>query len=95
MKTAPHIAVAAALALAFLSACGSRVTPESFSRVRTGMTEPEVIEILGRPTSAESGTFLGMTGTQYVYENRNDRCVVIFFEDKVIAKNATFGAKKQ
>jgi hypothetical protein len=88
-------AAAIAIALAGLAACGSKITPETFARVESGMTESRVVDIMGRPTSAESGSFLGMTGTQYVYERGKDRCVIMFFDGKVIAKNATFGAAPQ
>lgn len=87
--------IAAAIALAALAACGSKVSPENFARIETGMTEVQVVEILGRPSAAESGSFLGMTGTQYVYETARDRCTVVFFDGKVIGKNATFGGKKK
>jgi len=51
----------AVLAIA-LAAC-SRVTQENFSRVQEGMTEQEVIAILGEPTESNSVTVLGVSGT--------------------------------
>ena len=53
------IAFAAALALA---AC-SKVTQENFAKIRDGMSEKEVHEILGSPTESSTTSVLGISGT--------------------------------
>jgi hypothetical protein len=58
MKTA---LVAFAVAL-LVSAC-SKVTQENFAKVKEGMSEKEVHEILGSPTESSTKTILGISGT--------------------------------
>jgi hypothetical protein len=53
------IAFAAALAL---SAC-SKVTQDNFAKVREGMSEKEVHQILGSPTESSTTSVLGISGT--------------------------------
>jgi hypothetical protein len=52
-----------ALTAALLIAGCSRVTQENFLKVRDGMTEEEVIALLGRPTESNSVNLLGVSGT--------------------------------
>lgn len=87
--------VAAAAALAILAACGARLTPERFNRVQDGMSQQEVIGILGQPTRIESGGFplLNITGTQFIYEGRRSQCTIAFVNDKVVLRQATFSKR--
>ena len=52
----------ALLAAAVLAAC-SKVNQENFLKIREGMSEEEVISILGRPTESNSVNLLGNSGT--------------------------------
>ena len=49
-------------ALLLLAAC-SKVTQENFSKVKEGMSEKEVHEILGNPTESSTTSVLGISGT--------------------------------
>lgn len=73
-----------------LTACGSKLTPENFAKIQKEQSEEEVIRILGKPTKVESGSFLGVTGTTYLYQvKENDKekeARVSFVNGKVFAK---------
>lgn len=56
---APLLAVSAALLVA---AC-SKVNQENFLKIQEGMSEEEVIKLLGRPTESNSVNLLGISGT--------------------------------
>jgi len=45
-----------------LAAC-SKVNQENFLKIQDGMSEEEVISLLGRPTESNSMNFLGISGT--------------------------------
>ena len=53
------LALAAAL---FLAACGSKVSLENFERIQTGMTQKEVVAILGEPTETSAISIAGVSG---------------------------------
>ena len=53
------LALAAALVLA---AC-SKVTQENFAKIQEGMSEQEVVALLGSPTESQSVSVLGLSGT--------------------------------
>jgi len=55
-------ALVALLAALLITAC-SKVNQENFLKVREGMTEEEVISLLGRPTESNSVNVLGVSGT--------------------------------
>ena len=52
----------ALLAALVVVAC-SKVSQENFLKIREGMSEEEVIAILGRPTESNSVNILGISGT--------------------------------
>jgi hypothetical protein len=54
--------VLALAGLLFLAAC-SKVNQENFAKVQEGMSEQEVIAILGTPTESNSVNILGVSGT--------------------------------
>ncbi|HUG76477.1 MAG TPA: outer membrane protein assembly factor BamE [Burkholderiales bacterium] len=74
----------AVLAIA-LAAC-SRVTQENFSRVQEGMTEQEVIAILGEPTESNSVTVLGVSGTVARWEGGGAVITVRFVNGQAALK---------
>jgi hypothetical protein len=51
-----------ALALLLAASC-SKVSEENFAKVREGMSEQEVIALLGAPTESNSVSVLGVSGT--------------------------------
>jgi hypothetical protein len=51
----PAIAIVCMVAL---PGCGSKVNDEHYNKIKTGMTEAEVKDILGAPTTTETGTGL-------------------------------------
>ena len=72
------------LALA-LGAC-SKVSEENFSKVQVGMTEQEVVIILGSPTESDSVNLLGVSGTSWRWKNQNALASVQFVNGKVASK---------
>ena len=53
----------AAFAVALLVSACSKVTQENFAKVKEGMSEKEVHEILGKPTESSTTSVLGISGT--------------------------------
>jgi outer membrane protein assembly factor BamE (lipoprotein component of BamABCDE complex) len=54
-----RLVLVAALAIA---AC-SKVTQENFAKIEEGMSEEQVIALLGSPTESNSVSILGVSGT--------------------------------
>ncbi len=78
--------------LAFvLAACGSKLTNENLTQVKHGMSEEEVVAILGKPKRVETGEILGLRGTTYYYEHGETEVVVNFINNQVSAKSGKFG----
>ena len=80
------ITLGAAVILFYLTACSSKLTPENFAKIQNNQTEEEVIQILGKPTEVESGSFLGVTGTSYLYKKDGKEVRVSFVNGKVFSK---------
>jgi len=76
-----------ALFAAFLIAACSRVTQENFLKLREGMTEEEVISLLGRPTESNSVNLLGVSGTASRWVGRDAVIAVRFVNGKVAFKS--------
>ncbi|HEX4139253.1 MAG TPA: outer membrane protein assembly factor BamE [Candidatus Methylacidiphilales bacterium] len=76
-------------AVVALAAC-SKLTQDNLEKVHNGMTSDEVKAILGEPTSSSSGSFLGQTGTEYVYHTDKSDVKIDFVNDKVIATSGSF-----
>ncbi len=51
------------LILVFLLAACSKVSEENYRKVEEGMTEEQVVAILGKPTESSSVSVLGIGGT--------------------------------
>ena len=62
MKRTP-LALVAALLLALIVAACSKVNQENFLKIQEGMSEQDVISLLGRPTESNSVNVLGISGT--------------------------------
>ncbi len=84
-----------------LSGCAAtpRLTYTNFNRVKAGMTEEEVIGILGEPTKVTSvnvdtgiGSLFGLdklSGTNMIWNTEDAKANVIFFKGKVKSTNFT------
>lgn len=86
--------MALALAAACLIAACSRVTQDNFLKVQEGMSEEEVIAILGRPTESNSVTVLGISGTASRWVSGDAVIVVRFVNGKVALKSFDKGTGK-
>jgi hypothetical protein len=75
------------LLVALLIAACSRVTQENFLKVQEGMSEEEVISLLGRPTESNSVNLLGVSGTASRWIGKDAVIVVRFVNGKVALKS--------
>jgi hypothetical protein len=74
------------LALLALVAC-TRINQENFSKVQNGMTEQEVVSILGNPSESSSREVLGISGTTSVWRSGDSEITVRFVGGKVALKS--------
>jgi uncharacterized protein YcfL len=74
------------LAALLITAC-SRVTQENFLKIQDGMSEQEVISLLGRPTEANSVNILGVSGTASRWVGNDAVIAVRFVNGKVALKS--------
>jgi hypothetical protein len=77
------LALIAALAIA---AC-SKVTQENYLKVQEGMSEEEVIALLGRPSESNSVNILGVSGTASRWVSGDAVITVRFVNGKVAFKS--------
>ncbi|MDX1377037.1 MAG: outer membrane protein assembly factor BamE [Burkholderiales bacterium] len=84
-RAARRLLVASVLALA-LAACGSKINEENFVRIQDGMTEQQVIDLLGTPTETSGVGALGMSGASAVWQDGDARISVQFVNGKVRLK---------
>jgi SmpA/OmlA family protein len=82
MKTSLVVLVAA-LALV---AC-SKVNEDNFAKIQEGMSEQEVMAILGKPTESNSVNLLGVSGTASRWAGRDAEITVRFVNGKVALKS--------
>lgn len=71
--------------LVLASAC-SKVTQENFLKIHDGMTEQEVVALLGRPSESNSVNLLGVSGTSSRWVSGDVVVVVSFVNGKVAFK---------
>ena len=74
------------LAACLIAAC-SRVTQENFLKIQDGMSEEEVISLLGRPTESNSVNLLGVSGTASRWVGGDAVITVRFVNGKVALKS--------
>ncbi len=72
--------------LLLLAAC-SKITQENFLRIQDGMSEAEVLAILGSPTQSSSGSILGISGTSSTWSGSDAVINVRFVNGKVALKS--------
>jgi hypothetical protein len=85
MKSRPVLAAVLLLCLA-LTAC-SKITPENYDRISDGMTEAEVIAILGKPTDSSAVAILNITGTSSTWVGSEYSIMLQFVNGKVRLKS--------
>jgi hypothetical protein len=76
--------------LALLAACGGKLTNANLLKVKNGMSEARVRELLGKPAQIKTGEVLNIRGTTYLYEKGRNKVQVIFINDAVINKSGSF-----
>ena len=74
-----------ALGLLVLVAC-SKVTQENFAKVQEGMSEQEVIALLGTPTESNSVNVLGISGTSSRWVGGDAEITIRFVNGQVALK---------
>ncbi|NJK93335.1 MAG: outer membrane protein assembly factor BamE [Blastochloris sp.] len=73
-----------------LVACGSKLNAENFSKIKTGMSEQEVRQILGKPSKVEEAEVLGLQAKTFIYENKPEPVKVSFINNSVSSKHGSF-----
>jgi hypothetical protein len=86
MRNTVLAAVFVAMAAIAIAGC-SRVNQENFLKIQEGMTEEEVISILGRPTESSSVNILGVSGTASRWVSGDTVITVRFVNGKVALKS--------
>ena len=89
-----HRSLGVAILLLCLAACGSRLNQENFDKIRDGMSQKEVREILGDPVDASGASFLGLSSGEAVWKDNKTTITVHFLNDKVISKHMLRTEKK-
>jgi hypothetical protein len=74
------------VALLLLAGC-AKVTQENFNRIQDGMSEQEVLAILGQPRESSNITVLGLSGTSSKWTAEGAVISVQFVNGKVRAKS--------
>jgi hypothetical protein len=75
----------AVLAAAVLASC-AKITQDNFAKIHEGMTEQEVIALLGEPTEANSVNVLGVSGTSARWAGNDAEITIRFVNGKVALK---------
>ena len=83
-----------AILMLSLAACGSRLNQENFERIREGMSQKEVREILGEPVDASGASLLGISSGEAVWKDDKTTVTVHFLNDKVVSKQMSRTEKK-
>jgi uncharacterized protein DUF3862 len=89
-----HRSLGAAILLLCLAACGSRLNQENFDKIREGMSQKEVREILGEPVDASGASVLGVSGGEAVWKDDKTTISVHFLNGKVVSKRISPTEKK-
>ena len=83
-----------AILLLCLAACSSRLNQENFEKIRDGMSQKEVREILGDPVDASGASFLGLSSGEAVWKDNKTTITVHFLNDKVVSKHMSQTERK-
>lgn len=77
----------AALALALLLAACSKVTQENYAKIQDGMSEQEVIGLLGPATESGGMSVLGVSGSSSKWVDKGAVISIQFVNGKVVGKS--------
>ncbi len=84
-----RIVVLATAACALLAGCGSKVNKSNFDRIKVGMTQTEVEDILGKGEIKNSTSIsmpgANMSGKQETWKDGDKTIMVTYMNDKVSA----------
>ena len=75
--------------LVLVTGC-SKLTDDNLQKIHNGMTTSDVKAILGEPTSSNTGSALGISGTTYTYHTDKSDVKITFVDDKVISTEGSF-----
>ncbi|UXY14745.1 hypothetical protein N8I74_15680 [Chitiniphilus purpureus] len=78
--------IATCFFLLTLAAC-SRLSPERYAQIETGMTRAEVIGLLGEPDQTDGASLLGISGESAIWQSGGTTVTIRFVNDKVIGKD--------
>lgn len=87
MSTLARLAAALLFALA-LAAC-TRITQQNYDRVQEGMSEAEVVSILGKPDESSEVMLLRVKAVNSQWKGGEHTVLVQFVNGRVRAKNIT------
>ncbi len=76
-----------ALALALLLAACSKVTQENYAKIQDGMSEQEVIGLLGPATESGGMSLLGVSGGSSKWVAKDAAITIQFVNGKVVGKS--------
>ena len=79
-------ALALALVVVAVAAC-SKINEQNFGKLRDGMSEQEVLALLGTPTESSSVSVLGVSGTASKWVAKDAVITVQFVNGKVLSKS--------
>lgn len=74
------------ICLCILMVSCSKVTQANYEKIKPNMSMQEVIAILGEPSSSESISVAGISGTSATWRNNNSEIVIQFLNNKVTVK---------
>ncbi len=71
--------------LALLS-WGNKLTKENYDKIQEGMSQPEVYNLLGRPTQKAAYSLNGLSGTQTLWKKSGKTVTILFTDNQVRTK---------
>jgi hypothetical protein len=83
------------LTLLALAACVSKLSPENYEKIKDGMTQQEVVAILGPSTESSGASLFGLSGTTTTWKGEKTTISVQFLNEKVVGKQIAATPAKQ
>ncbi|MGH8530819.1 MAG: hypothetical protein ACRETN_13420 [Nevskiales bacterium] len=78
-----------------LAACGSKVTPENYEKIRNKMSQDEVYSILGKPTEVSSAGIGNLSASNEVWKGKTHTITVTFGNGSVGFKTIVSNADRK
>jgi outer membrane protein assembly factor BamE (lipoprotein component of BamABCDE complex) len=69
--------------------CAGKLTADNFAKIESGMTEEQVKGVLGQPSKVETASFLGTSGSAWIYQQGASEAQVIFLNGVVFQKTGS------